>query len=31
LSTAGSWALKYDHRQIPIVKMVVNTPFAQTP
>jgi len=31
LSTAGSWALKYDARQIPIVKMVVNTPFAATP
>ena len=31
LSTAGSWALKYDPRQIPIVKMVVNTPFAATP
>jgi len=31
LSTAGSWELKYDHHQIPIVKMVVNTPFAQTP
>lgn len=31
LSTAGSWALKYSHQQIPIVKMVVNTPFAATP
>jgi len=31
LATAGSWALKYDHHQIPIVKMTVNTPFAVNP
>jgi len=31
LSTAGNWALKYSHQQIPIVKLVVNTPFAVNP
>jgi hypothetical protein len=31
LSTAGSWALKYDHRQIPIVKLTVNSPYAANP
>lgn len=31
LATAGNWTLKYDHRQIPVVKMVVNTPFAVNP
>ena len=31
LKTAGSWALKYDHREIPLVKLVVNSPFAVNP
>jgi hypothetical protein len=31
LASAASWALKYDHRQIPIVKMMVNTPYAANP
>jgi hypothetical protein len=31
LSTAGSWALKYDHRQIPVVKLEVNSAFAANP
>jgi len=31
LSTAGSWTLKYDARQIPIVKMICNTPFSANP
>jgi hypothetical protein len=31
LSTAGSWALKYDHRQIPVVKIQVNSPFSANP
>jgi hypothetical protein len=31
LSTAGNWTLKYDHRQVPIVRLNVNTPFAVNP
>lgn len=31
LSTAGNWALKYSHQQIPIVKMLVNSPFSANP
>lgn len=31
LSTAGSWALKYDHRQIPVILLKVNTPFSANP
>ena len=31
LSSAASWALKYSHQQIPVVKMTVNTPFAANP
>jgi len=31
LSTAGSWQLKYDHRQIPVVRLDCNTPFAVNP
>jgi hypothetical protein len=31
LATAGSWALKYDHHQIPLVKLTVNTPFSANP
>lgn len=31
LATAGNWTLKYDHHQIPIVKMLVNAPFAVNP
>jgi hypothetical protein len=31
LSTPGSWALKYDHRQIPVVKLEVNSAFAANP
>jgi len=31
LSTPGNWALKYDNRQINVVKLVVNTPFAVNP
>jgi hypothetical protein len=31
LATAGSWQLKYDHHQVPIVKLRCNSPFAQNP
>jgi hypothetical protein len=31
LSTAGSWALKYDHRQIPVVCLKVNSPYSANP
>jgi hypothetical protein len=31
LATAGSWDLKYDHRQIPVVKLVVNSPYSANP
>jgi hypothetical protein len=31
LATAGSWELKYDARQIPIVKLMVNTPYSANP
>jgi hypothetical protein len=31
LSTAASWALKYDARQIPVVLLKVNTPFSANP
>jgi hypothetical protein len=31
LSTAASWALKYDHHQIPIVKILCNSPFSANP
>ena len=31
LSSGASWALKYSHQQIPVVKMTVNTPFAANP
>lgn len=31
LSTPASWTLKYDHRQIPIVRLDVNTPFSANP
>ena len=31
LATAGSWQLKYDHHQVPIVKLRCNSPFAVNP
>ena len=31
LGTAGNYLLKYDHRQIPLVKLVVNSPYAVNP
>ena len=31
LSTAGNWQLKYDARQIPIVRLDCNSPFAANP
>ena len=31
LSTPASWTLKYDHRQIPVVRLDCNSPFAANP
>jgi len=31
LSTPASWVLKYDHRQIPVVRLDCNSPFAVNP
>jgi len=31
LAKAANWELKYDHRQIPVVKLVVNCPYAANP
>lgn len=31
LATAGTWSVKYDHRFIPIVELMVNTPFSTNP
>jgi len=31
LAKASNWALKYDHRQIPVVKLTVNCPYSTNP
>ena len=31
LSSGASWALKYPHQQIPVVKLTCNTPFSANP